>query len=428
MFVDWLHWQSSLSWLDLALLLLGTMLVDAPRYTLARVAMFVYDFIRDTCLTLRGIDEQAEFTFCPSVCVILAGYNEADSVGWSIESLIGQYPRLEIIVIDDGSADGMHRAAQPFAKKYDNVLVLGRPQRGGKSSAMNFALPYTRADIVVTVDCDTSLDPNALWECVQYFKDPEVGAVSATVFSRNAFTNLCSWMQAYEYLHAIFIGRMIAERVGLLGITSGAFACLRREALVRTHGWDVGPGEDLDLTLRIRKLGYKVRCAPYADCYTDVPTEWKRLWNQRLRWEEASVVRSHCRKHIDLADPTQAHFRWTNFLVSFELIMVNFVFGYVILLYAAWISFNRPNNVIFTGLTFYAWSLLLEIVHILILCYYSRDRWLHLRVCLVFPFSPFYQLFLIANRIVSYTRETFWRTSFRDNFVPKHVRDTTWKW
>ena len=125
MFVDWLHWQSSLSWLDLELLLLGTLLVDAPRYTLARIAMFVYDYCRETWRALRGVNEQVEFDYCPSVCVILAGYNEADSVGWSIESLVGKYPRLEIIVIDDGSADRRNR------NRARHVCAEGRGGSGG---------------------------------------------------------------------------------------------------------------------------------------------------------------------------------------------------------------------------------------------------------------------------------------------------------
>ncbi|MFT5095309.1 MAG: biofilm PGA synthesis N-glycosyltransferase PgaC, partial [Porticoccaceae bacterium] len=247
MLVDWIHWLSHLSWLEVALLLMGTMLVDCPRYALARVAMVTIDFAKDLCRWLCGQGDKDQFDYCPSICVILAGYNEGDSVARAIESLIGAYPRLEIIVIDDGSAEehSMVEFARPYGKKYDNILVLARSERGGKSSAMNFALPYTRAEIVITVDCDSSLDDAALWECVQYFKDPEVGAVSATVFSRNPYVNLCTWMQAYEYLHAIFTGRMVAERFGILGITSGAFACLRREAVERTLGWDVGPGEDL---------------------------------------------------------------------------------------------------------------------------------------------------------------------------------------
>ena len=82
----------------------------------------------------------------------------------------------------------------------------------------------------------------------------------------------------------------------------------------------------------------------------------------------------------------------------------------------------------FVAFTFYAYTLLLEFINVLTLTYYSRTRLAHLMTCLVLPLSPFYQLFLIANRIVSYTREIFWRTSFKDNFVPKPVRDATRKW
>ena len=428
MFTDWIHWQSQLDWGEVALLLLGTLLVDCPRYTFARVLMFVWDFFKDLGNWFRGIDDPTTYDYCPSVCVILAGYNEGRSVATAIESLVGSYPRLQIVVVDDGSLDDMHYWARPYGTSHDEVLVLGRKERGGKSSAMNFALPYTRAEIVITVDCDSSLHPTALWECVQYFKDPEVGAVSATVFARNPYVNLCTWLQAYEYLHSIFIGRMVAERIGVLGITSGAFACLRREAVERTLGWDVGPGEDLDLTLRIRKLGYKVRCAPYADCLTDLPTKFRALWKQRLRWEEGAVVRQHCRKHLDMADPTNKAFRWENFFVSFELILVNLVFGYVILFYLAWLWLNWPHHVLQICITFYAWTVFLEMIHVVTLFYYSRNRLEHLVTCLIFPLAPLYQLFLIANRIVAYTREILWRTSFKDNFVPKHVRDVTWKW
>ncbi|MFP6763675.1 MAG: glycosyltransferase [Planctomycetaceae bacterium] len=428
MFIDWIHWQSQLSWHEMALLLLGTLLVDCPRYTLARVLMFAWDFCRDCMRWFLGTGDLVAYDYCPSVCVILAGYNEGRSVAAAIESLIGSYPRLEIIVVDDGSLDDMLDQARPYGAKYENVLVLSRIHRGGKSSAMNFALPYTRAEIVITVDCDSSLHPTALWECVQYFRDPEVGAVSGTVFARNSYASLCTWLQAYEYIHSIFIGRMVAERIGVLGITSGAFACLRREAVLRTFGWDVGPGEDLDLTLRIRKLGYKVRCAPYADCRTDLPVNWRALWKQRLRWEEAAVVRQHCRKHLDLADPRNAAFRWNNFLVSCEQILVNLVFGYLIVFYLIWLSVHWPQHLIFVALTFYLWSAFLELVHVLTLFYYSRNRLEHLVTCLIFPLAPIYQVFLIANRIVAYTREIIWRTSFRDNFVPQHVRDVTWKW
>src|SRR5262249_10946771 len=147
------------------------------------------------------------------------------------------------------------------------VLVLRRPRRSGKSSATNFALTYTRADVVIVIDCDSSVGPGALWEIVQPLRDPQVGAVAGNILARNPFTNLCTWLQGYEYSSTIFVGRMLSARLGILGIVSGAFGAFRRDVLAQVNGWDVGPPEDLDLTLTIRKAGYRIEFAPYAECY-----------------------------------------------------------------------------------------------------------------------------------------------------------------
>ncbi len=77
-------------------------------------------------------------------------------------------------------------------------------------------------------------------------------------------------------------------------------------------GWDVGPGEDEDVVLRIRKLGYKIEFVPQADCFTDAPESWKVLTKQRRRWEWA-VVTFESRKHIDMANPFNKHFSFSNF-------------------------------------------------------------------------------------------------------------------
>ena len=55
---------------------------------------------------------------------------------------------------------------------------------------MNFALPFTKSEIIVSVDADSHLGPNAIWEIVQPFQDPQVGVVSAAILARNPFTNL----------------------------------------------------------------------------------------------------------------------------------------------------------------------------------------------------------------------------------------------
>jgi cellulose synthase/poly-beta-1,6-N-acetylglucosamine synthase-like glycosyltransferase len=303
MLIDWIHWLSSVPNSQLILILAPVLLLDIPRYALGSVAMWLLEFVRDLFRGVVGRHTDAGHGYCPSVCVIVAGLNEAETVGHTIRSLIGTYPRLEIIVVDDGSTDGMSDVAREAARGFHDVVsVLRKPQRGGKSSALNFALPFTQAEILVCVDSDSHLEPGAIWEIVQPFTDARVGAVSGAVFARNAFDRVVCWLQALEYLRSIFVGRMIAARLDMLGIVSGAFGAFRRSAVCRLKGWDVGPGEDGDLTLRLRKSGYRIAFAPYAQCLTNVPTSWWRLMKQRRRWEWA-VITFECRKHVDLANP-----------------------------------------------------------------------------------------------------------------------------
>ena len=252
MWTAWIHWLSSITPDELLLIVLPLICFDGVRYCFASVAMCLGDASRElwqsACRTTRQRPP-----YYPDVCVILAGLNEAETIGSTLASVWDSYPCLEIIVVDDGSSDGMADLAGEFAARHDNVLVLRKPHRGGKSSALNFAIPFTEADIVICVDTDSQLEPNAIFEIVQPFADPQVGAVAGTVLARNGGVNLVSQLQAAEYLRSIFLGRMLSSRLGILGIVSGAFGAFRREAIMATGGWDVGPGEDGDLVLRLRK-------------------------------------------------------------------------------------------------------------------------------------------------------------------------------
>ena len=129
----------------------------------------------------------------------------------------------------------MTQVGHDFARLHDNVLVLTK-RRGGKSSAMNFALPFARAEVVIVVDADSHLAPNAIWEIVQPLADPRVGAVSGNVLVRNEFRNLVTRLQGFEYQRSIFMGRMVSDRLNLLGIASGAFGAFRRTALQHVRG------------------------------------------------------------------------------------------------------------------------------------------------------------------------------------------------
>ena len=427
MLTDWIYWISSLHPNELVLMLSPILLLDAPRYAFGSIAVWICDWTNELIGWLTGRSETPAFDHVPEVCVIVAGLNEADSLQATLESLIGSYPKMHTVIIDDGSTDGMSEIANEFACRHDGVTVVRNPTRGGKSSALNTALPYTNAEILVCVDSDSHLGENAIWEIVQPFKDPSVGAVSGAVLVRKPFASLITWLQALEYMRCIFLGRMLTSRLGILGIVSGAFGAYRREAVVRLGGWDVGPGEDGDLSLRVRRAGYEVVFSPYAQCFTTPVQRWRQLTKQRRRWEWA-VVTLEMRKHVDLANPFHAGFRFRNLLMLVDRWMYSVVLQYCFLIYMVWLLYHFHDKTVYQYLLFYVLYLVMEAVQLLLLLFYSPDRRRVICLAPAFPLMPFYYLFMRIITLWAITEEFLRRRSYDDNFVPAHVRGVTWHW
>lgn len=428
MLTDWIHWLSSHHPDELFTFLWALILLDSPRYALARVVMCWLDWLRDMWSWLRRKPEEEPYTYCPTVTVIIPAFNEVETIEGTLESIWGTYPRLDIIVVDDGSEDETGEVARRYARSHPGITVLSRTARAGKDAALNLALHYAQGEVVVAIDSDTHLAPSALWRIVQPLKNPRVGAVSATLFPSNAFTNLLTWLQAYEYLNAIFLGRMLSYRLGILGIVSGAFGAFRRSVLLKGKGWDVGPPEDLDITLFIRKCGYEIAFVPYAECFSKVPETLPQLFRQRRMWEQGGVIRNHCRKHLDLANPFRPKAMLSNLWVMVDIFIFNLVCPYMILAWMIWFCWKVPPDAGMILFTLYMCYVCFDLVQILTLLYYSVHFWRDLAVCMVFPLAPFYQLFLWVVRIIGLTEELLLHKSFYDDYVPARVRDATWHW
>ena len=124
MWNDWIQWLSSLEISQLLWLLLPMLLLDMPRYAIGTSLMCMWHAlcqIGDWFLSGRSTPQ---YDHCPSICVVIAGLNEADTLGHTLRSVWGTYPDLEIIVVDDGSQDGMARVGSQFARLHPGVTVL----------------------------------------------------------------------------------------------------------------------------------------------------------------------------------------------------------------------------------------------------------------------------------------------------------------
>ena len=241
-----------------------------------------------------------------------------------------------MIVIDDGSTDRMIDVALELQREGMIDKVLRLADRGGKSAAVNLGLSSCTGDIVVISDIDTTFDRSAFAEMVGYFADPRVGAVSGNIGVRNAHVSLITRHQAIEYAISISLGRSIQDVLGILSIVSGAFGAFRRSAIEEVGGQDVEVAEDADLTMKLRRAGWRIRFAPGAHALTDVPETVSALIAQRLRWDRG-LITIWMRKFRGVFDPRQSTFRLIDVAALADVLGFQVLLAFMFPAYLVWL-------------------------------------------------------------------------------------------
>ena len=355
----------------------------------------------------------------PLVTILAPGKNEGHRIFNLVTSLREQtYQNYEVIIVDDGSDDETPIICRDLEKAGYIDRYIRSEVRGGKASAANLGLYYSRGKYVIHLDADSSLDRDAIEKILlPFYYDHKIKAVGGVVKVRNPRESICTAMQALEYLKTIQVGRMVTNELGILHILSGAFGAFDREALNHVGGWDIGPGLDGDLTQKFRKSGYRVYFAEDAICMTDVPVTWKALFRQRDRWSK-SLVRFRVRKHFDIFNPN-SNFSFRNLLSNLENILYDMVFNYVWFFYIIMLIIEHSNRIV----EIFAIGYLIRIIFnfiafgvIMMVTERPKDEaWLIKYV----PLSTFYTgYFLRFCRLVAHTKELFLFSSYKDPWNP----------
>ena len=226
----------------------------------------------------------------PAVTTIIPAYNEEGYVGPCIDSLLeSTYPKdqLQIVVVDDGSTDGTLAEAQK--RESDQVTVIHK-QNGGKHSALNCGLEHVESDLVVSVDADSLIAPDAITQLVKtYTFHDEPCAVAGNVKVRYTELRL-ERIQALEYIISIYLFRRAQDQLGLVSVVPGCLGLFERETVESIGGFSGDTvTEDFDLTVELLKQGHRVHYSGSAIAYTEAPNTLRGLYNQRLRWLSGTV-------------------------------------------------------------------------------------------------------------------------------------------
>ncbi|WP_230534178.1 glycosyltransferase family 2 protein [Microvirga roseola] len=388
---------------------------DLPRYTLSTLAVgFLCAFPR----SLPKPDPHLP------VSILLVGHNESDGLVRSVMSLREQTMlNLQIVVVDDGSSDGMAEVATNLRRRGLIDIVVSTGLRGGKAAGLNLGLQYCRHDLMVVADIDSSFDRDAVEHLVApLLADPSVGAAAGNLGVRNTSASLLTRFQAIEYYNNISLGRQFTAMFGLLMIVSGAFGGYRRAAIRSVGGWDVGPGDDSNLTTKLRRSGWRIAFAPQAWALTDVPVAHGPLWRQRLRWNR-SLVRNRLRKFRSVFNPFWAQFSLSDVIGTVNLLWFHIflTFGFVIYIVHSFVKFGPMALLILIAVHIIA--TICELIEFVVAWIFvgRPSMW---RLLLYIPGHGLYMgYYMRLNRLIAYVSELMHRRSYRDPFYPSKVRD-----
>ncbi len=220
----------------------------------------------------------------PSVTVLIPAHNEESVIVQTVASvLLSDFQDLHIIVVNDGSSDRTGELLETNFSHGPRVRIIHQVNRG-KAAALNVAMSLADTEIVVTIDADTEIETDAIGKLVRHFSDPTVGAVAGNVKVGNRSRWLTRW-QALEYITSQNMEKRAFDLLNCITVVPGALGAWRKKAIEAAGGITADTvAEDADLTIAIRRLGWRVSYDEEAIAWTEAPETAGQLIRQRFRW------------------------------------------------------------------------------------------------------------------------------------------------
>ena len=279
-------------------------------------------------------------TMTKSVSVIIPAHNEEGWIQDCLASVLSlNYPKFEVIVVNDGSTDKTLEILvdmlelEPFdmsylkhykdskegsrivdllrSAKYPNVTVINKQSGLKKAGAMNAGLNIAQYDYVCAMDADTVLEQDALLKVMASVeRDPDkIIGISSFFALSNGLTikngmvlkktpsyNPIVAYQNLEYIRSFMGSRIAWSRYNATPIIAGGFAIWRRDILYESGGFALDfTCEDIEFTFRAheyiarhKEKGYLIEVLPYHVGWTEGPSDIPSLISQRERWQRVT--------------------------------------------------------------------------------------------------------------------------------------------
>lgn len=227
----------------------------------------------------------------PPISVLIPCYNEGDNAEETLTHALGlDYPDFEVIAINDGSKDNTGAVLDRMALLHQRLRVVHLAQNQGKAMALQAGALLARNEILIGIDGDALLDPVCgHWMVRHFIDDPNVAAVTGNPRIRNRST-LLGRLQVGEFSSIVGLIKRAQKTFGALFTVSGVITAFRRSAVHDVGYWSADMlTEDIDITWKLQRAGWKVKFEPNALVWILMPETLSGLWKQRLRWAKGGA-------------------------------------------------------------------------------------------------------------------------------------------
>jgi len=405
------------------------MRVESILYFKFNKVLYLYSLIAATFLLsryfvamfYRPVPIDPDFT--PGVSIVIPCFDEEQMIQRTILGCINQdYPldKLEVIIVDDCSNDNSFEKIKEIVdelkikeSRYDTqnrIRYIRQAKNAGKREAMAVGSLMAKHELMVFVDSDSFLDPFAIRNLVQPFKDEEMGGVSGRTDVANTFSSALTKMQSVRYYIAFRIMKAAESYFDAVTCLSGPLACYRKDLILKyLEDWRnqkfLGEratfGDDRSMTnfiLRHNRTCYQ----DTAICATIVPSTHSVFLKQQMRWK-----RSWLRESL-----IAARFMWRKepfMALSFYMGLLIPILAPVVVLY----------NLIYIPIVHRVWPMTFLFGLVLMALLMSMAQ-LFLRKSSTWSFGLwfclYYEVILLWQMPIAWV--TFWKTTWGTRMTP----------
>jgi hyaluronan synthase len=238
------------------------------------------------------------------IAVVIPCFNEdPELVEESIRTVLASDAWMQVIVIDDGSTNGVQARLRELAQELP-LSLHEFPENRGKREALHHAVTRMLEDdveFVVTIDSDTVLEREALARVVEPLLAPGIGASTGNVLLLNESQNLLTRMVGTYYWVGLNIYKQAQSVIRSVVCCSGCLAAYRAPLLrdvidefagQRFLGEPCTHSEDRHLTNLVLKRGFDVVYVAEAVSWTETPSTVRGFLRQQRRWKRGYIRES----------------------------------------------------------------------------------------------------------------------------------------